>query len=59
MHKIKKKEVMFVRCFAKTAGVSAFSFGVGVALCLVLPTCALLCVEASLIIGIGVVLFLK
>lgn len=44
---------------AKTAGVAAFSFGLGVALCLVLPSGALVCIEAALIVGAGAVLFIK
>ncbi len=44
---------------AKTAGIAALSFGLGVALCLVLPTGALVCIEAALIICAGAVLFIK
>lgn len=44
---------------AKTAGISALSFGLGVALCLVLPAGALVCIEAALIICAGAVLFIK
>lgn len=48
-----------MRCFAKTAGVAVFAFGAGVMLCLVLPTGALVCIEAALVIGAGAVLFIK
>ena len=48
-----------MRCFAKTAGVSALSFGLGVIFCLILPTGALVCIEAALIVGAGAVLFMK
>jgi hypothetical protein len=44
---------------AKTAGIAALSFGLGVALCLVLPTGALVCIESALIVGAGAVLFIK
>ena len=48
-----------MRCVAKTAGVSALSFGAGVLLCLILPTGALVCIEAALIVGAGALLFIK
>lgn len=48
-----------MRSLAKTAGIAALSFGVGVVLCLVLPKGALVCIEAALIVGAGAVLFIK
>ena len=61
MHKMKKErgELTIMCCVGKTIGTAAFSFGIGVALCLVLPTCALVCVQAALIICVGVMLFLR
>lgn len=49
-----------MRCgFARTVGLSALAFGAGVLLCLILPTGALVFVEAALIIGAGAALFIK
>ncbi len=49
-----------MRCgFAKTIGLSALTFGAGVLLCLVLPTSALVFVEAALIVCAGAALFIK
>ena len=48
-----------MRCLAKTAGVAALSFGLGVIFCLVMPNGALVCIEAALIVGAGAVLFIK
>lgn len=49
-----------MRCsLAKTVGASALAFGAGVLLCLVLPTVALVFIQASLIIGAGACLFIK
>ncbi len=49
-----------LRCeLAKTVGLSALSFGAGVLLCLVLPSGALVCVEAGLIVAAGCTLFIK
>lgn len=48
-----------MRCFAKTAGAAALAFGAGVMLCLILPSGALVCIEAALIVGAGAVLFIK
>lgn len=44
---------------AKTIGIAALTFGAGVMLCLILPSGALVCVEAALIISAGAVLFIK
>jgi hypothetical protein len=46
-------------CFAKTIGLSALAFGAGVLLCLVLPSGALVFLEAALIVGAGAALFVK
>ena len=59
MNKMVQKGCDVVRCFAKTAGVAALSFGLGVMLCLIMPTGALVCIEAALIVGAGAVLFIK
>ncbi len=48
-----------MRCLGKSAGICALSFGLGVGLCVALPACALICVESSLIIGVGIILFMK
>ena len=44
---------------AKTAGIAALSFGLGVVLCVVLPTGALVCIEAGMIVCAGAALFIK
>lgn len=46
-------------CFAKTAGVAALTFGAGVLLCLVMPAGALVFVQSALIVGTGMLLFIK
>ena len=46
-------------CTDKTIGLSALTFGAGVLLCTVLPSVALACVQAGIIIGAGVILFVK
>lgn len=46
-------------CLSKTVGVAALAFGGGVMLCLILPAGALVCIEAALIVGAGVMLFTK
>lgn len=48
-----------MRCFAKTVGLAALTFGAGILLCLVLPSGALVCVEAVIIVGAGAALFIK
>ena len=48
-----------VCCLVKTVGLSALTFGAGILLCMVLPSVALACVEAGIIVGAGVVLFTK
>lgn len=45
--------------FAKTAGVAALTFGAGILLSLVLPSGALACIEAVLLVGAGAALFIK
>ncbi|MBR4279102.1 MAG: hypothetical protein IKT34_02890 [Clostridia bacterium] len=47
------------RCWGRCVGASAISFGAGVLLCLVLPTGALVFIEAALICGAGAALFIK
>lgn len=51
--------VLFMRCSAKTIGLAALTFGAGVLLCLILPSGALVCVEAALIVAAGAALFIK
>ncbi len=46
-------------CFKKSLGISALTFGAGVLLCTVLPPLGLACVEAAVIVGVGVILFMK
>ena len=46
-------------CVFKTVGISALAFGAGVLLCTVLPSVALACLEAGVLVGAGVVLFVK
>lgn len=54
------KGVILMRCgFARTVGISAFTFGAGVLLCTVLPLGALVFAEAVLIVCAGAVLFIK
>ena len=57
---ISKGSDTYMRCdLARTIGISSFTFGAGVLLCLVLPTSALVFVQASLIICSGAALFIK
>ena len=46
-------------CTRRSLGFSALAFGVGVLLCTVLPPLAMACVEAGVIVGVGVILFIK
>lgn len=49
-----------MRCgIPRCVGISALAFGAGVLLCTVLPTGALVFVEAALIVGVGAALFIK
>lgn len=48
-----------MRCFAKTVGVAALTFGVGIIMCALLPPGMLACVEAVIIVGAGVALYIK
>lgn len=60
MHTLtKRKEVVHLCCFEKVIGVSALTFGAGVLLCTFLPPIALVCVQAAVIVGAGVVIFVK
>ena len=46
-------------CTRRSLGFSALTFGAGVLLCTVLPPLAMACVEAGVIVGVGVILFIK
>ncbi|MBQ9794478.1 MAG: hypothetical protein IKK06_06525 [Clostridia bacterium] len=46
-------------CSRRAFGFSALAFGAGVLLCTVLPPLAMACVEAGVIVGVGVILFAK
>ena len=46
-------------CTYKNIGLSALTFGAGVLLCTILPSVALACVQAGIIIGTGVIIFVK
>ncbi len=46
-------------CSKRAMGFSAFAFGAGVLLCTALPPLAMACVEAGVIVGVGVILFVK
>lgn len=51
--------VLFNAMLGKDDGLAALTFGAGVLLCLILPSGALVCVEAALIVAAGAALFIK
>ena len=50
---------VIMRCMGKTIGVAAFTFGVGVLLCALLPAPVLVCIQAAIIVTAGFLLFAK
>ena len=46
-------------CNGRTLGFSVLAFGAGVLLCTMLPPFAMACVEAGVIAGVGLILFIK
>lgn len=48
-----------VCCPFRIVGLSALAFGAGILLCMILPSFALACIEAGILVGAGVVLFAK
>lgn len=48
-----------MRCMDKTVAFAALTFGGGVLLCALLPAHVLVCIQAVIIVGAGVVLFTR
>lgn len=59
MHTLTDERVIRLCCFEKVIGVSALTFGAGVLLSTFLPPIALVCIQATVIVGAGVLLFTK